>query len=64
MNKTITSWSKTPLLCAGTSVISTPVNSLAEPCQGPFMRFNVANLHAIKQIRSASRREEGPGSVS
>ncbi|VVO94622.1 hypothetical protein [Pseudomonas fluorescens] len=54
MSKPMTNWNETPLLHAGTKAINTPVKTaLVEPCQGQFMRFNVGNIHAIKEIRNA-----------
>lgn len=52
MSKPMINWTETPLLRAGINVINTPVKTnLAEPCGGIFMRFNVGNIHAIKDIR-------------
>ncbi|WP_202908042.1 hypothetical protein [Pseudomonas chlororaphis] len=56
MSQSMTNWTQTPLLRAGTSVINTPVKTApVERCTGIFMRFNVGNIHAIKEIRKASQ---------
>lgn len=53
MNKPMLNWTETPLLRAGTDVINTPVNTtLAMRCTRT-LRFNVGNIHAIKEIRNA-----------
>lgn len=53
MNKPMINWNKTPLLRAGTKVINTPVKTaLEDPCGQWTLRFNVGNIHAIKEMRS------------
>lgn len=53
MNKPMNKWNETPLLRAGTNVISTPVQTTTERLgAGFFPRYNVANIHEIKQIWS------------
>lgn len=55
MNKTISNWTTTPILRAGTDVINTPTKTmLTAPCQGVIPRYNVGNIHEIKQFWSVS----------
>jgi hypothetical protein len=53
MNKPMKNWNETPLLRAGTNVINTPVQTTAQsPCASFMPRYNVGNIHEIKQIWS------------
>ncbi|CAI8863037.1 hypothetical protein ABH908_003058 [Pseudomonas frederiksbergensis] len=53
MNKPMNNWNETPLLRAATNVINTPVKTTMEaPCSGFMPRYNVGNIHEIKQIWS------------
>jgi len=56
MTKQLENWNPTPLLRAGTNVINTPVKTTtAELCvsaEGFMPRYNVGNIHEIKQIWS------------
>ncbi|MHC8339896.1 hypothetical protein [Pseudomonas sp. HLT2-19-2] len=51
MNKPMNNWNETPLLCAGTNVINTPVKTTSvAPCSNFMPRYNVGNIHEIKKI--------------
>ncbi|WP_185058187.1 hypothetical protein [Pseudomonas frederiksbergensis] len=51
MNKSMNNWNQTPLLRASTNVIGTPVKTAMEaPCAGFMPRYNVANIHKIKEM--------------
>ncbi|EJZ59002.1 MULTISPECIES: hypothetical protein [Pseudomonas] len=51
MNKQLDNWNHTPLLHAGANVINTPVaTAAASPCAGIIPRYNVGNIHEIKQF--------------
>ncbi|CAI8944419.1 MULTISPECIES: hypothetical protein [Pseudomonas] len=51
MNKPLDNWNQTPLLHAATNVINTPVTTAAaSPCAGVTPRYNVGNIHEIKQF--------------
>lgn len=52
MSKSMSNWSETPLLRAGTKVINTPVKTTLEGACEMVFRYDVANIHAIKQFRS------------
>ncbi|MBV4465848.1 hypothetical protein KVG95_21200 [Pseudomonas sp. SWRI79] len=53
MSKPMINWTETPLLRAGTNVMNTPVKTtMAMRCRRT-LRFNVGNIHAIKEIRNA-----------
>ncbi|SDO69774.1 hypothetical protein SAMN04489798_3610 [Pseudomonas arsenicoxydans] len=53
MNKPMTQWNQTPLMHAGINVINTPVKTTAlSPCSGFMPRYNVGNIHEIKNIWS------------
>ena len=53
MNKPMMNWTETPLLRAGTNVINTPVKTTLEMECVEVFRYNVGNIHAIKEIRNA-----------
>ncbi|WP_177327345.1 hypothetical protein [Pseudomonas sp. H1h] len=51
MNKPLDNWNQTQLLHAGTNVITTPVKTTAaSPCASFMPRYNVGNIHEIKQF--------------
>ena len=51
MNKPTNNCNETPLLRAGTNVINTPVETTKQsPCGEFVLRYNVGNIHEIKQI--------------
>ncbi|MFJ4249887.1 hypothetical protein SAMN04488483_0326 [Pseudomonas helmanticensis] len=53
MNQQLNNWNQTPLLRASTNVINTPVKTTAaSPCAGFIPRYNVGNIHEIKQLWS------------
>jgi hypothetical protein len=49
-------WTSTPLFRAGINVITTPTQTLATTRCTRTLRFNVANIHEIKDIRNAQTR--------
>lgn len=53
MNNAICNWQNTPLLRIETKVMTTPTNSDNEiNCNGVALRYNMANIHEIKQFRN------------
>jgi len=49
-------WTSTPLFRAGINVITTPTQTLATTRCTRTLRYNVANIHEIKDIRNAQTR--------
>ncbi|MEN5311952.1 hypothetical protein [Pseudomonas koreensis] len=56
MSKPMINWTETPLLRAGTNVINTSVKTTLETRCVEVFRYNVGNIHAIKEIRNASKK--------
>lgn len=57
MNNTICNWQNTPLLRTEAKAITTPTHSDNEiDCNGVALRYNMANIHEIKQFRNITTR--------
>nr|WP_238350104.1 hypothetical protein [Pseudomonas sp. SWRI154] len=61
MTNQMNNWDEAPLLRAGTQVVDTATKLSSEaPCQLPewSFRFNVGNIHEIKQILSTTTQDQ------